>query len=54
MINGVITVPNNLNTFIVNVSLSNNGGEYLPTPSFKFGEQVFVFLIYRFSLFRFS
>uniref|UniRef100_A0A1X7SUA0 Fibronectin type-III domain-containing protein n=1 Tax=Amphimedon queenslandica TaxID=400682 RepID=A0A1X7SUA0_AMPQE len=37
MITGVITVPNNLNTFIVNVSLSNNGGEYLPTPSFGFG-----------------
>ncbi|XP_019857485.1 PREDICTED: uncharacterized protein LOC109585796 [Amphimedon queenslandica] len=38
MITGVITVPNNLNTFIVNVSLSNNGGEYLPTPSFGFGK----------------
>ena len=37
MITGVITVPNNLNTFIVNVSLNNNGGEYLPTPSFGFG-----------------
>uniref|UniRef100_A0A1X7UTB8 Fibronectin type-III domain-containing protein n=1 Tax=Amphimedon queenslandica TaxID=400682 RepID=A0A1X7UTB8_AMPQE len=37
MITGVITVPNNLNTFIVNVSLSNNGGEYLPIPSFGFG-----------------
>uniref|UniRef100_A0A1X7SGR2 Fibronectin type-III domain-containing protein n=1 Tax=Amphimedon queenslandica TaxID=400682 RepID=A0A1X7SGR2_AMPQE len=36
MITGVITVPNNLNTFIVNVSLSNNGGEFLPTPSFGF------------------
>uniref|UniRef100_A0A1X7SW82 Fibronectin type-III domain-containing protein n=1 Tax=Amphimedon queenslandica TaxID=400682 RepID=A0A1X7SW82_AMPQE len=38
MITGVITVPNNLNTFIVNVSLSNNGGEYLPTPSLGFGK----------------
>uniref|UniRef100_A0A1X7UT92 Fibronectin type-III domain-containing protein n=1 Tax=Amphimedon queenslandica TaxID=400682 RepID=A0A1X7UT92_AMPQE len=37
MITGVITVPNNLNTFIVNVSLSNNGGEFPPTPSFGFG-----------------
>uniref|UniRef100_A0A1X7V596 Fibronectin type-III domain-containing protein n=2 Tax=Amphimedon queenslandica TaxID=400682 RepID=A0A1X7V596_AMPQE len=38
MITGVITVPNNLNTFIVNVSLSNNGGEFLPIPSFGFGK----------------
>ena len=38
MITGVITVPNNLNTFIVNVSLSNNGGEFPPTPSFGFGK----------------
>uniref|UniRef100_A0A1X7T3Q1 Fibronectin type-III domain-containing protein n=1 Tax=Amphimedon queenslandica TaxID=400682 RepID=A0A1X7T3Q1_AMPQE len=38
MITGVITVPNNLNTFIVNVSLSNNGGEFLPTPSIGFGK----------------
>ena len=40
MITGVITVPNNLNTFIVNVSLSNNGGEYLSTPSFGFGKKL--------------
>ena len=38
MITGVITVPNNLNTFIVNVSLSNNGGEFPPTTSFRFGK----------------
>uniref|UniRef100_A0A1X7TGF0 Fibronectin type-III domain-containing protein n=1 Tax=Amphimedon queenslandica TaxID=400682 RepID=A0A1X7TGF0_AMPQE len=38
VITGVITVPNNLNTFIVNVSLSNNGGEYLPTPSFGYSK----------------
>uniref|UniRef100_A0A1X7TU86 Fibronectin type-III domain-containing protein n=1 Tax=Amphimedon queenslandica TaxID=400682 RepID=A0A1X7TU86_AMPQE len=37
MITGIIPVPNNLNTFIVNVSLSNNGGEFLSTPSFGFG-----------------
>ncbi|XP_019857651.1 PREDICTED: uncharacterized protein LOC109585937 [Amphimedon queenslandica] len=37
MITGVTTVPNNLNAFIVNISLSNNGGEFLPTPSFGFG-----------------
>ena len=38
MITGVITVPNNLNTFTVNVSLSNNGGEFLPIPSFGFSK----------------
>ena len=38
MITGVITVPNNLNTLMVNVSLSNNGGEFIPTPSFGFGK----------------
>uniref|UniRef100_A0A1X7TKJ5 Fibronectin type-III domain-containing protein n=1 Tax=Amphimedon queenslandica TaxID=400682 RepID=A0A1X7TKJ5_AMPQE len=37
MITGVITVPNNLNTFIVNVSLSNNGGIFYSIPSFTFG-----------------
>ena len=41
MITGVITVPNNLNTFIVNVLLSNNGGEFLPTPSFEFGKELY-------------
>ena len=40
MITGVITVPNNLNTFIVNVSLSNNGGDFLSTPSFGFGKKL--------------
>ena len=24
-------------TFIINVTMSNNGGEFLPTPSFGFG-----------------
>ena len=38
MMTGVITVPNSLNTFTVNVSLSNNGEEFLPTPSFGFGK----------------
>uniref|UniRef100_A0A1X7TG51 Fibronectin type-III domain-containing protein n=1 Tax=Amphimedon queenslandica TaxID=400682 RepID=A0A1X7TG51_AMPQE len=37
MITGVTALPNNLNAFIVNVSLSNNGGEFLPIPSFGFG-----------------
>ncbi|XP_019854339.1 PREDICTED: uncharacterized protein LOC109583433 [Amphimedon queenslandica] len=37
MITGVITVPITLNTFIVNVSLSNSGGDFLSTPLFKFG-----------------
>ena len=41
MITEVITVPNNLNAFIVNVSLSNNGGELLPTPSFGFGKNYY-------------
>ena len=40
MITGVITVPNNLNTFIINVSLSNNGGEFLTAPSFGFGKKL--------------
>ena len=38
MITGVITVPNNLNTFIANVSLSNNGGEFNDMSSFRFGK----------------
>ncbi|XP_019851490.1 PREDICTED: sine oculis-binding protein homolog isoform X1 [Amphimedon queenslandica] len=36
MITGVITVPNNLIGFFVNVSFSNLGGELLPIPSFGF------------------
>ena len=46
MITGAITVPNNLNTFIVNVSLSNNGGEFLPTPSFGFGKKLLHFIFF--------
>ena len=42
MITGVITVPNNLNTFIVNVSLSNNGGEFPPVPLFGFGKKIII------------
>ena len=38
VITGVITVSDNLKTFIVNVSLSNNGGEFPPTPSRGFGK----------------
>uniref|UniRef100_A0A1X7TP11 Fibronectin type-III domain-containing protein n=1 Tax=Amphimedon queenslandica TaxID=400682 RepID=A0A1X7TP11_AMPQE len=38
MITGVITVPNNLNTFIVNVSLSNNGGTFDNVSSFGFSK----------------
>ncbi|XP_019848974.1 PREDICTED: uncharacterized protein LOC109580363 [Amphimedon queenslandica] len=37
MITGIVTIPNNLSTFMVNVSLSNSGGEFLPTPPFVFG-----------------
>ena len=40
MITGVITVPNNLNTFIVNVSLSNNGREFNDMSSFRFGKEI--------------
>ena len=53
MITGVITVPNNLNIFIVNVSLSNNGGEFLPTPSFGFGKNVSYSNVHSYA-FRFS
>ena len=38
MISGTVSVPNNLNTFIINVTLSNNGGEFLLTPNFVFGK----------------
>ena len=38
MISGTVSVPNDLNTFIINVTMSNNGGEFLPTPSFVFGK----------------
>ena len=50
MITGVITVPNNLNTLMVNVSLSNNGGEFLPTPSFGFGKEYWVYSIIYFTI----
>ena len=38
MISGTVSVPNDLNTFIINVTMSNNGGEFLPTPFFVFGK----------------
>ena len=38
MISGTVSVPNDLNTFIINVTMSNNGGEFLPTPPFVFGK----------------
>ena len=38
MISGTVSVPNNLNTFIINVTMSNNGGIFLLTPSFLFGK----------------
>ena len=41
MFRGVITLSTLISacfdTFIVNVTMSNNGGEFLPTPSFGFG-----------------
>ena len=42
MISGTVTVPNNLDTFIINVSVSSNGGEFLPPPSFVFGK-IYIF-----------
>ena len=38
MISGIVSVPNNVNTFSVNVFMGNNGGEFLPTNSFVFGK----------------
>ena len=37
-ISGTVSVPNNLNTFIINVTMSNNGGEFLSIPPFVFGK----------------
>ena len=53
IITGVITVPNNLNTFIVNVSLSNNGGEFFFTPSFGFGKKLQHYIFFDLSLLGF-
>ena len=38
MISGTVSVPNDLNTFIINVTMSNNGGKFLSIPSFVFGK----------------
>ena len=38
IISGTVSVSNNLNTFIINVTMSNNDEEFLPTPSFVFGK----------------
>ena len=38
MISGTVFVLNNLHTFIINVTMINNGGEFLLTPSFVFGK----------------
>ena len=38
MISGTVSVPNDLHTFIINVTMSNNGGSFLLTPSFVFGK----------------
>ena len=54
MISGTVSVPNNLNTFIINVSMSNNGGEFLPMRSFVFGKN-HIIIHFRHSLYvRFS
>ena len=39
MLSGEVTIPNNLDTFIINVSISNNGGEF--KPSFVFGKKLY-------------
>ena len=38
MISGTVSVPNDLHTFIINVTMSNSEGEFLPTPSVVFGK----------------
>ena len=38
MISGTVSVPINLNTFIINVLMSNNGRKFLSIPSFVFGK----------------
>ena len=37
-----LILPNNVNTFIVNVSLSNKGGEFNNVTSFKFGKTCYM------------
>ena len=36
-----ITLPDTINTFIINVSMSNNGGEFNNVPPFVFGKESF-------------
>ena len=43
MISGTVSVPNDLNTFIINVTMSNNGGEFINIPSVRFGKRAFQF-----------
>ena len=38
VISGTVSLPNDLNTFIISVTMSNNGGNFLSTPSFVFGK----------------
>lgn len=53
MISGIVAVPNNLNTFIINISMSNDGGEFNNIPSFIFGKIYFnVFLIVLYQVFQ--
>ena len=40
-----ITLPDAINTFIINVSLSNNRGKYNDIPSSVFGTNAPVFLL---------
>ena len=43
MINETVYLPNDLNTFIINVTMSNNGGEFVNIPSVRFGKRALQF-----------
>ena len=44
MIRGEVPIPNNLSTFIINISLSNYGGNFNNISSFVFGKSYFTIL----------
>ena len=43
MINETLSLPSVLNTFIINVTMSNNGGEFINIPPFRFGKRALQF-----------
>ena len=43
MINETVSLPSDLNTFIINVTMSNNGGEFVNIPSVRFGKRALQF-----------